>query len=658
VLTLLGVAAVAVLSYGYILRLSFTGSDALYLIETSRIGSWRDLQGVFGSGIMGGEFYRPVAQLSYGVDYALCRTRPAGYHLTDLWLHLAVTLQLTLLARRWGAPGGWIGAGLTGLLFTLHPVLVESVPAVARRHDLLAGALGLSALLLDERADHDVRSLPGITALFLGLLALGSKEIAVLVPSLVVLGSWRAFLRRRHHTLWRPLSTTLAWGAATALFLIWRQARGAIGANVGAALAQPGEMWAAAAGYVSLLLSPFAAPGAALRGALAAAVVPLLAGVLLFGLLRPRWPRCYPLGGAWVLGGGLVLALTRRPDPRNVYVPAAGMALLVGGALAGLGVALWSGEKGRQRWLALAAAAPLLAVASGWLVASPLFNAYPGWRTGSALTAHVLEMAGDAADLLPARSTLYLINLPKAVRSSPSELHERSVSVMRDHSVQSWLDMSRPDRDVQVVVCSYRDVLSGQTAPPLIAYYYGDAAAVVAATKPEERDVAWRYLWTDTCEAALPKPERSVRPRLPATARAVDARLGDGLALEGYRLSRRAVDGGQTLSVMLYWRAGRTVEKSYTGFVHLLDEAGALQAQHDGLPVSGTYATGQWPAGALVADGRAIVVDPATPSGRYTLVAGMYDPETTKRLPAFRGNGERWPGDAVVLDQIRIRPSR
>lgn len=303
----------------------------------------------------------------------------------------------------------------------------------------------------------------------------------------------------------------------------------------------------------------------------------------------------------------------------------------------------------------IAVSLPVAAVALGWVLASPLLNAYPGWRAGSALTEGVLEMSRNAARLLPSHSTLYLVNLPKAVTSPSPGPHERSVSVMRDHSVQSWLDMSNPEHPVQVEVCSYRVVPSGRDNPPLIAHYYGDAAVIVAATKPGERDAPWRYFWHETCQASMPDPGDAVRTRLPRDVKEMGAVLGESLVLEGYRLPERKLKTGQTLSLMLYWRAREPIARSYTVFAQLLDEAGKLRAQQDGLPVSGTYPTDQWATETLVADGHGVVIDPSTPSGRYSLIVGMYDARTMERLPvSMKASGQE--ENAIALGKVLIEP--
>jgi len=66
--------------------------------------------------------------------------------------------------------------------------------------------------------------------------------------------------------------------------------------------------------------------------------------------------------------------------------------------------------------------------------------------------------------------------------------------------------------------------------------------------------------------------------------------------------------------------------------VHLFNPAGALVAQHDGLPVKGTIPTNDWTVGEVITD-QHLVEFANLPPGNYKLVVGMYDANTGERLP-------------------------
>ncbi len=110
-------------------------------------------------------YWAPFMWLSLGVDYALWGLDPVGYHLTNVLLHalnaglfflLARALLKSYVAAR-GPDGdsdtflreGQIefSALLAALLFSLHPLRVESVTWAAERKDVLFLFFGLGALL-------------------------------------------------------------------------------------------------------------------------------------------------------------------------------------------------------------------------------------------------------------------------------------------------------------------------------------------------------------------------------------------------------------------------------------------------------------------------------------------------------------------------------
>jgi 4-amino-4-deoxy-L-arabinose transferase-like glycosyltransferase len=133
-------------------------------------------------------------------------------------------------------------------------------------------------------------------------------------------------------------------------------------------------------------------------------------------------------------------------------------------------------------------------------------------------------------------------------------------------------------------------------------------------------------------------PERPLA--LPAAAQLLDYRLGEGIALTGYQLSG-SLRPGTPLTVTLYWRADTRPDRDYTVFVHLLDGAGELLAQHDGPPCHDRYPTSVWLPGDLVPDDHVLTLPPrpAAQPAECRLVVGMYRPDTLERLPVQSPDG-------------------
>lgn len=140
--------------------------------------------------------YMPVTWMSYGADYVLWRLDPFGYHLTNLGLHVLASVAVYFLARRllgWSAvavaagPAGLAAAaGVTALLFALHPLRAEPVAWVSARGSILGGLFAVLTVLAyleaQARSDAGARRRVHLASLGLFALALLSRSTNVMLP--------------------------------------------------------------------------------------------------------------------------------------------------------------------------------------------------------------------------------------------------------------------------------------------------------------------------------------------------------------------------------------------------------------------------------------------------------------------------------------------
>ncbi len=148
----------------------------------------------------------------------------------------------------------------------------------------------------------------------------------------------------------------------------------------------------------------------------------------------------------------------------------------------------------------------------------------------------------------------------------------------------------------------------------------------------------------------------AVRPRSPVSddvTYQVDAHLGEAITLVGYDISAERVRHGDTITVTLVWRAGAPLDVDYTAFVHLVDSNGELVDQSDQMPLGGAYPTSFWQAGDVVRDAHRLTIDDGA-SGACTLSIGMYNLETSDRLPAYEENGTRFGDDIITVGGVTI----
>ncbi len=179
--------------------------------------------------------HRPVANLSFALNYYFGRYNVAGYHAVNILIHalsavflylfINATLALPSLAARYG-PRRSI-AFFTALIWLAHPVQTQSVTYIVQRMNSLAAMFYILSLFLYVRgrlATVGRRQWMWFTGAGLaGLLALGSKEIAATLPFFILLYEWyflqdldKTWLKRRLPYI---IGALLVFGIIAFLFL-------------------------------------------------------------------------------------------------------------------------------------------------------------------------------------------------------------------------------------------------------------------------------------------------------------------------------------------------------------------------------------------------------------------------------------------------------
>ncbi len=164
-----------------------------------------------------GDNWHPLTWVSHALDYAAWGLNPLGHHLTNNILHVVNTFIVVILvvklleawrpSRHQDPPlhtsqqGSYIViAAVTGLLFGLHPIHVESVAWVSERKDLLCAMFFLFSTLAYTKyvsTGGGLRNKHYILVVFLFILALLSKPMAVSLPAVLLILDWYPFNRIR-----------------------------------------------------------------------------------------------------------------------------------------------------------------------------------------------------------------------------------------------------------------------------------------------------------------------------------------------------------------------------------------------------------------------------------------------------------------------------
>jgi protein O-mannosyl-transferase len=173
---------------------------------------------------------RPLANLTFALNYAWSGFDVTSYHGVNLIIHALAglvlaalvrrTLQRPALSARFGAMAAPLAA-LIAVIWTIHPVQTVTVTYLSQRTEELVGLLYLLTLYCFVRG---VDGSPGrwhVGAVVTCLLGVASKEIIVTVP-LVVLLYDRTLVARSFRRAWEARwRTYVGLAAAVSLGLLW-----------------------------------------------------------------------------------------------------------------------------------------------------------------------------------------------------------------------------------------------------------------------------------------------------------------------------------------------------------------------------------------------------------------------------------------------------
>lgn len=179
---------------------NFVWDDEEQIVNNVFIRQWRNFPSIFTSSTFyggyekpWGGFYRPWVTLSYMLNYTLWGLKPFGYHLFQIFFHLANIILVFFVLRKIFSTQNIQHSEeisfLAALLFAVHPVNTESVGYIASIGEVLYVFFGLIAMLFFLRGVNyqtkNIKNSAFFLTLFLIFLGLFAKEsIVVILPLL------------------------------------------------------------------------------------------------------------------------------------------------------------------------------------------------------------------------------------------------------------------------------------------------------------------------------------------------------------------------------------------------------------------------------------------------------------------------------------------
>jgi hypothetical protein len=157
------------------------------------------------------QFYRPMTSLSYWLDFKVWWLNPAGFHLTNILLHLLNTIFLYLILVQLGM--GRIPAFMSGLLFALFPLHFENVSWITGRTDLLSFMFAALSVLFFITYFKKKKYPSLIVSSFFLLLALLSKENSLMIFVICFMYVWQKGypVKKTAIVLLPPATSVIIW---------------------------------------------------------------------------------------------------------------------------------------------------------------------------------------------------------------------------------------------------------------------------------------------------------------------------------------------------------------------------------------------------------------------------------------------------------------
>jgi len=371
----------ALFVYGPVLHGDWLWDDDIYITQNPVL---RSLSGLWRIWFAPRDVtYFPLTSSVEWIQWSLWGDAPFWYHVTNVVLHIASAFLIWRLLHLLGVKWAWTG----GLLFAVHPIMVESVAWITELKNTLSLPLLLMAAIAYVRFDQKgsdlgncflptegaegVRSrklifvprgkyqLPRpdpiyLLSLLFFLLAMLAKSTAVMFPAVLLLYGWwkRGRIGRAD---WLASAPFFAVSLALGLLTVWFEQNKSIGTGVVLLGGIPSRL-ACAGLATSFYISKFMLPLELLPiyprweldppSALQLLPLPLLAGILAWlWMKRSTWGRPALLGFGWFLlnvapMAGLVpigyMANSWVAD-HFVYLPAIGLVGLVAAAFSRIG---------------------------------------------------------------------------------------------------------------------------------------------------------------------------------------------------------------------------------------------------------------------------------------------------------------------------------
>ncbi|MCX5693216.1 MAG: tetratricopeptide repeat protein [Candidatus Omnitrophica bacterium] len=193
---ILFIALIIVIVFSNSLKNKFAWDDKFLIVNNPYIKDCTYISKIFNNQLYEGDgmhsnFYRPAQLFSFMIDYRIWKLNPFGYHLTSLLLHIFNSALVYLIV--FAISSSPYMAFVTASLFGVAPAISGITFYIPARSDLLMALFLFLSLWFFIRYRQKGKSMLYAASVFLFALSLICKEMALMLPLLLVLE-----MRRNH----------------------------------------------------------------------------------------------------------------------------------------------------------------------------------------------------------------------------------------------------------------------------------------------------------------------------------------------------------------------------------------------------------------------------------------------------------------------------
>lgn len=175
----------------------FVSDDGLLVVKNQTIHSLTNIPILFTGSIfyngdvlqLSGSMYRPITSSFYALLYSIFGPNASGFHIFQVFMHIANTIIIFLIFRRFFK--SYISI-ILALLFLIHPINSETIAYIAALQDILFFFFGSLAFYLSLTMKEKLAKYIWIALLL--LLSLFAKETGILFLIIILFHDY--FLRR------------------------------------------------------------------------------------------------------------------------------------------------------------------------------------------------------------------------------------------------------------------------------------------------------------------------------------------------------------------------------------------------------------------------------------------------------------------------------